>query len=149
MTKWMIAIALLGCSSKKEDQPAQSNDRLDMADLQSEAAVEFAEKTLPDIDKQLASTDPGAASSACAVIKPDLKKIRKAKPDLAATLEKRCGRDLAVRSLENEVVKIEKDPHECPMVGVYEKMVVKAGATEDPDVVKLHARLAAVCPAKK
>jgi hypothetical protein len=94
-----IAIAcvlLLGCGGKKEER---HRDKIDMDEIQTESAVEWAQKQLPELDAKLASTDPGAASSICAVLKPDMKRIEKADPDLFKTVTTRCTHDLPLREL--------------------------------------------------
>ena len=141
--KLALLMFVVACSSEKKDN--DKADKLDLNDIKTESAVEFAEKSLPELDQKLASSDPGSASSTCAVIKPDLARIEKAKPELAATIRTKCGRDLAVRSLAVEVDKIEKDPHECAMLGSYLTPVAKAKAQNDPEVVKLGARVDAAC----
>ncbi len=133
------------CSSKTDDKAAGSNNVEDMKD---EASVDWARQQLPELDAKLASSDPGAASSTCAVIKPDMPKIRKADAALADVLERKCGRDVAVRSMAVAVERIEKDPKECYSISVYEKSVTKANASGDPEVAKLRERVAAVCPKK-
>lgn len=139
-----LSLAAAGCSSK-DDKPRPS-DNLD--DIKSEAAVEWARKELPDIDARLASSDPGRASSNCAVIKPDMAKIKKADPELAATLERKCGRDLAVRSMTIAVERAEKDHWDCSSIPIYEKSITAAGAGSDPEVVKLRERVAVACAKK-
>jgi hypothetical protein len=142
MKRRLCAIALVvagACSSKTDEQPAR---RLDPVD---EASVEYARKALPDLDQRLASSDPGSASSVCAVIKPDLPKIAQADPKLAETLERKCGRDVAVRSLEVAVERAEKDRSECSMIPIYEKTITSAGAEADPEVGKLRERVSAAC----
>lgn len=151
----IIALALVfvvACDSKDKQS---SGDKIDLDEIKDEAGVEFARKNLPEIDKQLASSDPGAASSTCSVIKPDMAAIKKADPELAATLERRCGRDLAIRQLAVFVEKAEAarkaDPEgkfvpECSSLDIYLKPVVKAGVEADPEVAKLRERHAAACP---
>lgn len=140
-----IACALLAlaaaCGSSKDD--AGGGESFD--DMKTSAEVDWARKQLPELDQQLASADPGKASSACAVIKPDMPKIRKADPKLAETLARRCGRDLAVRSLTVAVERAEADRGECSMISVYEKMITEANAGDDPEVAKLRERVAAAC----
>ena len=140
----LVTLALVACSSK-DDKPRPSDD---LADIKSEAAVEWARKELPDIDARLASSDPGRASSTCAVIKPDMAKIKKADPELAAILERKCGRDLAVRSMTIAVERAEKDHWDCSSIPVYEKSIAAAGAGSDPEVIKLRERVAVACAKK-
>lgn len=148
----MIVASLLvvaACSKDKEaDQAPSTQDMID------EASVDFARKQVAEIDKHLASDDPGAASSNCAVIKPDMPKIKKADPKLATTLEQRCGRDLALRSFTRYVEKIEaeraKDPTgrvwECSSIESYAKTVRAAGAESDAEFTALLERHAKACP---
>lgn len=108
--KALVLVALLAaCGSKKEKE--KSND---LEDMKEEASVDWARKQLPEIDTQLASKDPGQASTTCAVIKPDMAAIKKADAKLAETLAKKCGPDLALRSLAVFVERAEaeraKDP---------------------------------------
>jgi hypothetical protein len=119
--------------------------------------VEFARKELANIDTALASDDPGRASSSCAVIKPDFAAIKKADAKLAATLEQRCGKDLALRSLTVFVEKAEAarkaEPEarfvpECSSFDIYMKPVTAAGAEADPLVATLRDRHAVACPKK-
>lgn len=153
--KWLLLLTLIaGCDSKDK----KSSDKIDINEIKDEVGVEFARKELANIDKALASTDPGAASSTCAVIKPDMAAIKKADPKLAATVEQRCGKDLALRSLAVFVEKAEAarkaDPEgkfipECSSFDIYMKPVVTAGAEGDPEVAKLRERHTAACPAKR
>lgn len=155
-TIWLLVFALAACGkSDKTDDKASDKPAAAKMDVQTEAAVEFAQKQLPEMDKQLASDDPGAASSTCAVIKPDLAKIEKADPKLAATIKERCGHDLALRSLTVFVERAEaarkKDPgarflSECSSFEIYMKPVTAAGAEADPAIPKLRERHAAACP---
>jgi len=150
--KWLILLACVSaCNSKKE----QKTD--DVKDMVNEASVDFARKELPEIDKKLASDDPGAASSSCAVIKPDMPAIRKADAKLADTIEKKCGHDLALRQLAVFVDKAEaaraKEPDskflsECSSWDIYMKPVTAAKADADPEVATLHDRFAKACPGK-
>ncbi|MDQ3367283.1 MAG: hypothetical protein M3680_17815 [Myxococcota bacterium] len=92
------------------------------------------------------------------MIKPDLAAIQKADPKLAATIEQRCGKDLALRSLAVFVDKAEAarkaDPDgrfipECSSFDIYMKPVVAAGAEGAPEIAQLRDRHAAACPAKR
>lgn len=149
--KALLALVLLvGCGSKKE----KSNDLPDMKD---EASVDFARKQIPELDKMLASDDPGQASSTCAVIKPDMPAIEKADKALAAELVKRCNHDLAVRSLAVFVGRAEaeraKDPEakflgECSGWDIYMKPVKNAKADGEPEVTALRERFSKACPGK-
>lgn len=152
MNRLLLVLALVGCKEEKK-----VDDKIDMKALKDEAGVEFARKELANIDTALASEDPGRASSSCAVIKPDLPAIQKADPKLASTLEQRCGKDLALRSLAVFVEKAEAarkaDPEarfvpECSSFDIYMKPVIKAGAENDPLVATLRDRHAAACPKK-
>jgi len=147
--KWMMAFAfvsLTACGSSKEDKAKGSGESLE--DMKDEASVDWARKQIGELDTKLASSDPGSASSTCAVIKPDMAKIKKADAKLAETLERRCGRDLAVRSMTVAVERAEKDTFECSSISVYEKMISKAGAESDPEVTKLRERVATACAKK-
>lgn len=154
MKALLVGLVLVaGCG--KEDK--KSADKIDLQEIKDEAGVEFARKELANIDTALASQDPGAASSSCAVIKPDMAAIKKADAKLAETIEQRCGKDLALRSLTVFVEKAEKaraaDPAarfvpECSSFDIYMKPVTKAGAEADPQVAKLRERHAAACPPK-
>ena len=149
---YLLLLSLVACNNAKSDKPAGN----DMQSIKDEAAVEFAQKELPALDAALASTDPGSASSICAVIKPDLKKIRAADAALADAVEKRCGHDLAIRSMTVGVEKAEAarkaEPtgviFECSSRKSYEKMIAAAGADADPAVAPLRERWAAACPTK-
>lgn len=152
--KWLVLVALVACDSKDQS----SSDKVDIREIKDEVGVEFARKELANIDKALASDDPGAASSTCAVIKPDMAAIKKADPKLAATVEQRCGKDLALRSLTVFVEKAEaarkaspddKFLMECSSFDIYMKPVVSAGAEGDPAVAALRERHATACPAKR
>lgn len=142
-------LVVAACSKDREADGAPST-----REMIDEASVDFARKQVPEIDKHLASEDPGAASSNCAVIKPDLPAIQKADPKLAATIERRCGRDLAVRSFARYVEKIEaeraKDPAakvwECSSIESYAKPVRAAGAESDAEYTALLERHAKACP---
>jgi hypothetical protein len=144
----MLAIIGAGCENKTE--------KLDINEIKDEVGVDFARKNLAEIDAKLASTDPGAASSICAVIKPDLPAIQKADKKLAADVEKRCGRDLAVRSFAVYVEAIEaehsRDPGkrswECSSLDIYWKPVITAKADADPEALALKARHGKTCPPK-
>jgi len=138
----VIALALLVACSSQKDQPKSEK----VEDMVAEASVDWARQQLPEIDKRLASADPGSASSPCAVIKPDMAKIRAADPELAKTLEVRCGRDVAVRSMTVAVERAEKDRFDCAVIPIYEKSIAKANAGADPEVLKLRERVAAACP---
>jgi hypothetical protein len=138
----VIALALLVACSSQKDQPKSEK----VEDMVAEASVDWARQQLPEIDKRLASADPGSASSPCAVIKPDMAKIRAADPELAKTLEVRCGRDVAVRSMTVAVERAEKDRFDCSAIPIYEKSIAKANAGADPEVAKLRERVAAACP---
>jgi hypothetical protein len=153
--KWLVLLALVAACDSKEKS---SSDKIDIKEIKDEVGVEFARKELANIDTALASTDPGAASSTCAVIKPDMAAIQKADPKLAATIEQRCGKDLALRSLAVFVEKAEAarkaDPEgkfipECSSFDIYMKPVVRAGAEAAPEVAQLRERHAAACPAKR
>jgi hypothetical protein len=146
-------VLVTGCGKEKEKDPS----KIDIKEIADEAAVEFARKNLAEIDTKLASQDPGSASSVCTVIKIDMPAIKKADPKLAETIEKRCGRDLAIRSLAVFVEKAEaeraKDPNavyvpECSGLDIYLKPVVAAGAEADPEVAPLKERHAKACPKK-
>jgi hypothetical protein len=145
--KWMIVLALasLPACSKTEDKDSSKES---LGDIKTEAAVDWAREQVADIDTRLASKDPGSASSNCAVIKPDMPAIKKADPKLAETLERKCGRDLAVRSMTVAVERAEADASECSSISVYEKMIAKAGADADPEVAKLRERVATACANK-
>lgn len=152
----MKALLLIGflvaCGSKEEK--SKSNDLEDMKD---EASVDWAREQLAALDTQLASKDPGQASSTCAVIKPDMAKIQKADKKLADTLAKKCGPDLALRSLAVFVERAEeeraKDPDakflgECSGWNIYMKPVTASGAEGDPQVATLKERFSKACPGK-
>jgi hypothetical protein len=143
-----LVLVLVGCDSK-EDKPA---DKIDMKELRDEAGVEFARKELANIDAALASTDPGRASSSCAVIKSDMPAIKKADAKLHDTLVQRCGKDLDMRSLTVFVEKAEaarkaapddKRLLECSSWDIYAK-----GVEPGPAVDKLRERYVAACPGK-
>ena len=143
-------VVLVACSKDKE---AKSDDPL--AGVEEEAAVEFARKQLPDIDAKLASSDPGAVSGACSVLKADLPKIRTADKKLAETIEQRCGKDYQIRSFTVYVEKLEAeratDPTgslRCSSLDIYYKGVKEIGADSDPTVVKMMERYNTVCPKK-
>jgi len=147
---WLLVFAFACGKSDEADAPP-----MPQLDIQTEAAVEFARKELPGLDIKLASDDPGAASSTCAVIKLDLARIRKADPKLAATVEQKCGRDVAMRSLTVFVERAEaarqKEPgaaflSECSSFDIYMEPLIAAKADADPAVAKLRERHAAVCP---
>lgn len=152
-------LAMCGaCSSDKETSKEKAPDEIDMQEMVDEAGVSFAREHLAEIDTLLASDDPGAASSICAVIKPDMPAIEKADTKLAETLTLRCGRDLAIRSLARFVEKAEAayaaDPTdtfslECSSFSIYMKPVTAAGADSDPEVAKIKARHTKVCPPKE
>ncbi|MDQ3337989.1 MAG: hypothetical protein M4D80_22730 [Myxococcota bacterium] len=154
MKHLVLALALVaGCDSKEK----KSSDKIDLQEIKDEAGVDFARKELANIDTALASTDPGRASSSCAVIKVDMPAIKKADAKLHATLEQRCGKDLALRSLTVFVEKAEaarkaapddKFLMECSSFDIYMKPVVSAGAEADPQVSALRERHAAACPKK-
>jgi hypothetical protein len=144
----VLVVALVGCGSKEE----KAADKIDLQEIKDEAGVEFARKELANIDEALASTDPGRASSSCAVIKGDMPAIKKADPKLHATLEQRCGKDRHMRSLVVFVEKAEAarkaapdDPRllECGSWDIYAK-----GVEPGPEVDKLRERYAAACPKK-
>ena len=151
MKRLVLAIALLGCKEKS------TPDNLDIEAVKDDAAVEWARRELANIETQLQSADPGRASSGCAVIKPDMAKIEKADAKLAAKLEQRCGKDLALRSLAVFVERAEKaraaDPTgfvpECAGFDIFMKPVIAAGADADPAIAKLRDRHAAACPPRK
>lgn len=146
-----IALALLtACSKDKAEEQKPMN-------VVDEANLDFARKELPEIDKKLASDDPGAASSSCAVIEPDLASIRKADKKLAETIERRCGRDLAIRSLAVFVGRVEAERAKegpdgrisgCSSLDIYMKSVRAAGVEGDPEVTALVERHAKACPKK-
>ncbi|MGE0398749.1 MAG: hypothetical protein AB7T06_18725 [Kofleriaceae bacterium] len=147
----LFVVLLVACGSKKEEK---SND---LGDMKEEASVEFARKQIPELDKMLASKDPGQASSTCAVIKPDMQAIEKADPKLAADLVKRCNHDLALRSLAVFVERAEeeraKDPDakflgECSGWNIYMKPVINAKADGAPEVAALKERFSKACPGK-
>lgn len=149
MRALVVVVFLIACDSKTEKQGG--------ADMVEEASVEWARGQLPELDKQLASNDPGQASSTCAVIKPDMAKIKKADAKLADTLAKKCGPDLALRQLAVFVERAEaeraKDPDskflgECSSWSIYMKPVIAAGAEGDPEVGKLKERFSKACPGK-
>lgn len=154
--KWLIAIAVVvAACGKDKDKDTSAGDKIDLDEIQAEASVEFARKELPNLEAKLASDDPGAASSSCAVIKPDLAAIAKADPKLAKTIAQRCGRDLAIRQLAVFVEKAEAarkaDPEgkfvpECSGLDIYLKPVKAAAVESDPEVAKLVERHAAACP---
>ena len=140
-----LALMLVACDSKKE----KKSD--DVKDMVEEASVDWARKQVPEIEKLLASDDPGAASSNCAVIEPDRPKIRKADKKLADQLAKLCGHDLHLRSLTVFVEKAEaarkanpddKRLLECGSWNIYAKGL----PADDADVTKLEARYDAACP---
>ncbi len=144
--KWMFALALVSlaaCSKKEDKEPPKAS-----MDLKTEAAIDWAREQVAGIDTRLASKDPGSASSPCAVIEPDMAAIKKHDPKLAETLERRCGRDLAVRSMTVAVERAEADASECSSISVYEKMIAAANADADPDVLKLRERVAVACAKK-
>jgi hypothetical protein len=143
-----LAVMLVACGSKEEKK---SDDVKDMVD---DASVDWARKQVPEIEKLLASSDPGAASSNCAVIKPDMAKVQKADKKLAAQLEKLCGHDLHLRSLTVFVEKAEaarkvapddKFLMECSSWDIYAKHV----PADDAELPKLKARYDAACPPRK
>jgi len=145
MKHLVLALALVGCKEKA------TPDNLDIEDVKDDAAVEWARKELANIETQLQSEDPGRASSGCAVIKPDMAKIKQRDPKLAAKLEQRCGKDLHLRSLTVFVERTEKaraaDPSgrisECWSLDTYAKHVEPG-----PERTKLEVRHAAACPKK-
>ena len=149
MKRWLLVVALVGCKEKA------TPDNLDIEDVKDDAAVEWARKELANIETQLQSDDPGRASSGCAVIKPDMAKIKQRDPKLAAKLAQRCGKDLALRSLTVMVEKAEKaraaNPEdrmllECRSFDIYMEPITAAGAESDPSVAKLRDRHTAACP---
>jgi hypothetical protein len=146
-------VTTLGACGSKEEK-SKSNDLEDMKD---EASVDWARKQLAELDTMLASKDPGQASSTCAVIKPDMPKIEKADKKLAETIAKKCGPDLALRSLAVFVERAEeeraKDPDakflgECSSWNIYMKSVTSSGAEGDPQVATLKERFSKACPGK-
>jgi hypothetical protein len=145
-------VALVACGEKKEDKPS---DKIDIKEIKDEAGVDFAKQNLAEIDTKLASADPGAASSICAVIKPDMPAIKKADAKLAAQVEKQCGHDLAVRSLTVFVERVEAETAnggrtlQCSSLDIYLKTVVAAKAENEPEVVALKERFAKACPPRK
>ncbi len=150
MNKWMLLVALTACSSSKSDKPKAQ------LSVQAESALDFAREQLPALDKALASSDPGAGSSICAMLKADSKYLREADPALAETAEKRCGHDLAIRSLTvgaeraEAARKAQPTGHifECSSRNSYEKMITAAGAEGDPALPAVRERWAAACPAR-
>jgi hypothetical protein len=158
----LVSSLVLGaaCSSEKKSSEEGSTavKGSDTESMIDDAKVSFARKQLAELDKLLASDDPGAASSTCAVIEVDFPAIEKADSKLAETLKARCGRDLAVRSLARFVEKAEaahaKDPtdtfsKECSSYPIYMKPVTAAGvAADDAEVAKIKARYDVVCPPK-
>lgn len=155
MRSALVCLILLGCGKSKDVEEKMPS----MAEMKSEAAVEWAQKQLPEIDKELASTDPGRASSSCAVIKPDLKAIEKADAKLAETLRLRCGHDLRIRELAVDVDRAEVARKaatgasafvpECSSVKLAVKEIAKGGWSGEPDVTALVARGQVACPAGK
>ncbi|MFN0250973.1 MAG: hypothetical protein ACKV2T_29130 [Kofleriaceae bacterium] len=148
-----MILALVGACGSKEEK-SKSND---LGDMKDEASVDWARKQIAEIDKLLASKDPGAASSTCAVIKPDMAAIQKADKKLAETLTKKCGPDLALRSLAVFVERAEeeraKDPEatflsECSGWNIFMKTVIATGAESDPSVAPLKERFGKACPGK-
>lgn len=146
----VLVLVLAGCGSKKE----KSND---IEDMKEEASVEWARKQLPELDTMLASKDPGQASSTCAVIKPDIAAIEKADKKLAEAIAKKCGHDLALRTLTVFVERAEeeraKDPEskflgECSSWDIYMKPVINAKADGAPEVAALKERFGKACPGK-
>jgi hypothetical protein len=146
-------VALVGACGSKEE--AKSDNSVE--GMVDEASVDFARKQIPELDRMLASKDPGEASSTCAVIKPDMAKIQKADKKLADTLAKKCGPDLALRSLAVLVERAEeeraKDPEakflsECSSWNSYMKSVTANGADNDPQVATLKERYSKACPGK-
>ena len=143
MKRLLLVVALIGCKEKA------TPDKLDIEDVKDDAAVEWARRELANIETQLMSQDPGRASSGCAVIEPDLPKIKKRDPKLADKLEQRCGKDLPLRSLTVFVEKTEKARREnptgrlseCSALDIYAKHVEPG-----PARTKLEQRHAAVCP---
>ena len=154
-----VFLALGACSDKKESSATEApTDEIDMKEIVDEAGVEFARKQLADLDTRLASDDPGSASSICSVIKSDMPAIEKADPKLHETIKQRCGRDVAVRSLDQYVKEAEEafaaDPTdtfslECGSLSIYMKPVIAAGLEGDPEVAKIKERHAKVCPPKE
>ena len=143
---WLALVLVVACDSKKD----KSDSTKDMVE---EAEVDWARKQVPEIAKLLASDDPGAASSNCAVIKPDMPKVRKADKALADKLEKLCGHDRHMRSLTVFVEKAEaarkaapddKRLLECGSWDIYAKEL----PPDDAEVTKLKARYSAACPGK-
>jgi hypothetical protein len=152
--KYIVAALLLVAGCSKEEKSA---DKIDLQEIKDEAGVDFARKELANIDEALASTDPGRATSSCAVIKGDMPAIKKADPKLHATLEQRCGRDYQIRALTVFVEKIEaarkaapddKFLSGCNSLDIYTKGAEKLGLMGDPEVVRLTERHAAACPKK-
>lgn len=100
---------------------------------------------------------PGLRLVECAVIEPDLASIRKADKKLAETIERRCGRDLAIRSLAVFVARVEADRAKegpdgrisgCSSLDIYTKSVRAAGVEAAPEVTALVERHAKACPQK-
>ncbi len=147
-TALALCVLVLGCGKSQKDEKMPS-----LAEMKAEAAVEWAHKQLPDLDQRLASTDPGAASSICSVIKPDLASIEKADADLAAQIKQRCFHDLRVRELAVAIDKAEieqKTPSSvmfgCSRVASDLQALAKDKLDTDPAVVALAPRIATVCP---
>jgi hypothetical protein len=150
--KILLALALLAaCDSKEKPKDNSVEGMID------DANVDFARKEVPEIEKKLASPDPGSAAGSCAVVKPDLPKIRKADKKLADKIEKLCGHDFSIRSLTVFVEKAEaaraKDPNdkflmECGSWDIYMKPVIAASSGDDPAIAPLKERYAKACPGK-
>jgi hypothetical protein len=147
-----VLVLLAGCDSKQAKEKSH-----DLEDMKEEASVDWARKQLPELEADLASSDPGKASSACSVIKPDMKAIAKADPKLAETITLRCGHDLALRSLVVFVERAEaartaapddKFLTECSGWSIYMKPVTAAGADGDPQIAALKDRFGKACPGK-
>jgi hypothetical protein len=150
--KILFALALLtACDSKDKAKSERIDDPVD------DATVGFARKEVPEIEKKLASADPGSATGSCSVVGADLPKIRKYDKKLAETIEKLCGHDLSIRSLTVFVEKAEaaraKDPNdkfllECGSWDIYMKPVLAAKAGDDPAIAPLKERYTKACPGK-
>jgi hypothetical protein len=168
MIKLLISVftlsLVLSACSKGDEEGTEASDEIEARASKAaeqgrdDAKLSFAREQLAELDKRLASDDPGSASSICSVIKGDIPAIAKSDAKLAETLTTKCGRDLAVRGLERFVERAEavhaKDPKdtfgkECSSFSIFMKPVDSAGAASDPKVAELKTRFDAVCPPKK
>jgi hypothetical protein len=144
----LMLVLVLGCGKDEK----KHSDHESMDDMVAEASVDWARKQLPEIDKKLASTDPGSASSVCAVIKPDMKKIEKADPELATQVKQKCLHDYPLRELAVAIDKAEAaraaQPtgyvSECSRVTVDIKGLDKQGLVAE--AAALITRGEATCP---